>query len=122
MDNFSIVSYSDYSKYRGTSDVGKISWSYAHGDLEDDLKHDIFYIYKPQDFGFILEKDSNIIESKPEYEGLHKFKHNGKDCTFFIWISPYYQITKTRGLAVYDDDKDSYNYAKKCYNNKVESL
>ena len=100
--------------------IGRINWVYSHGKLENDCKYDIFYIKSPIDYGFSLINDSKIIKLNESNIGITPCYYNNKKCSMFIWcVDGYKEYT---GLVVYNDDKKSYEYALKCYNNKEQYI
>lgn len=86
------------------------SWCYMHGQLEEDNHWDCF----------LLNKKVGI---KNDWVGMFPLKFNGKECTFFKWVVKMSStITQNRGLIVYNDDKEAFEYAKKAFLENREML
>lgn len=82
----------------------RITFSYLYGKLESDAGFDAFGVQ-----GVDINGMGTLTE------GIYPCYFNNKKCTLYYWCfgEDYY-----RGLAVYDDDKKSVIYAKKCFENK----
>ncbi len=84
----------------------RVSWSYLHGQLEDDAGYDCFGVQG------VDEVDGKAILK----EGIYSCSFNDKECTLYYWCCS--GIEGHKGLAVYNDDEKSVKYAKKCFDNK----
>ncbi len=92
---------------------GRFGFTYLHGKLETECHYDCYNILNPEEHGFNLEDDSNYITDDENKRGIYPCTYNGKDCTLFLWYSRF----RFRGLVVYDDDTEAYQYAKTSYEN-----
>jgi hypothetical protein len=95
-------------------DVVRASWCYLHGELENMVGYDIFSMLRAE------LKPEQIDErwlSDEFVEGIYQCVCMGKPCTFFRWKNYNYH-----GLVVLNTDKDAYEYASKCYEEKKYSI
>lgn len=95
-------------------DVVRASWCYLHGDLEDKVGYDIFSMLRAE------LKPEQIDEKWLSDEfpgGIYQCVCMGEPCTFFRW-----KTDKWRGLVVLNSDKESYEYASKCYEEREWSI
>jgi hypothetical protein len=104
-------------KYEDVKGVKRISYCYLHGQLEADAEYDVFGFLDfiadvPQDDDGEYYINHEIIK-----DGVYPCQFEGKPCTFFYWHNEY-RVAGHAGLVVYNDDIKSYEYAKKCYENK----
>lgn len=108
-------------KYKDVKGVRRISYCYLHGALQNEVDYDIF--------GFLdfidvpIDKDSGeyYIEPNAIEDGIYPCEFEGNPCTFFYWKGKF-STPNHRGLVVYDNDEDSYKYAKECYEKKTAVL
>jgi hypothetical protein len=97
----------------GVKNMHRFMGTYLEGKLEEDARHDLFSVIIPN-----YESEEYYIPFNEEYTGIHKAKYKGKDCLLFLWGSNEKQ-RNWRGLAVYPDDIENYQYVLKLYNNKT---
>jgi len=109
-------------KYDNVEGVRRISYCYLHGQLQDDAGYDIFGFL---DFPAEIKKDElngeRYIDAEMIKEGIYPCEFERKPCTFFYWLEPS-RPGGHGGLVVYDDDIESYEYAKECYESKEACL
>lgn len=100
---------------------GRLSYTYLHGQLETDCGYDCYSIANPSEYGFeVVEQGYYIIEDENK-SGIIPCIYKDKECTLFLWIRPNFR-KQWGGLVVYNDDKEAYNYAIECYNNKESCI
>jgi hypothetical protein len=103
-------------KYKNIKNVKRISYCYLHGNLCIDAEFDIFGFI---DFIVDIPKNgTSYIAPDIIDDGIYSCEFEGVPCTFFYWNSKGGAHGINRGLVVYNNDKISYEYAKKCYDNK----
>ena len=110
-----------------SKDAIRISYTYLHGDLQNDAGYDIFGIK-----GWALLDSLNLennyltrVREDVDLTGEHACEFNGKPCTFFLWTDTSRRdidAHKYRGLVVYNDDKEYYDHAKENYIKKARNL
>lgn len=93
----------------------RAAWCYLHGELEELNGYDIFSLLKSE---LSSEEIDDKWISKTFKEGIYPCVCFNKPCTFFIW----YNNRRHSGLVVSNSDVKAYNYAKKCYEEKRESI
>lgn len=92
----------------------RIAYCYLHGQLENDCKHDVFYLDNCPDLEF-RNNSRHYLDIK---DGIYPCEYNNIPCTIFLWSGGDGQ----KGLCVYNNDTSSFNYAQNCFNNKVLSI
>lgn len=95
----------------------RISGTYAHGKLEEDMRYDIFEISKSP---FHKQPDTNTDYYLAPTEGLYNCTYGGKDCVLVLWERE--GLSRWAGLAVYTDDIPALEYAIKMFKQKSESI
>ncbi len=106
-------------KYEDVKRIRRISYCYLHGNLQNDAGYDIFGF-----LDFIADVPVDKIDGEYYIEpgiiedGIYPCEFEGKACTFFYWNNKQ-RPGGHGGLVVYNDDKDAYEEAKECYNNKT---
>lgn len=85
---------------------------YLHGKLEDINGYDICDIYKCE-----YEDQTDMPET---IEDVMVCTYKGKwyTCTLYLWHTREFNMNK--GLICLRDDKEANEYAKKCYEQKVD--
>lgn len=96
----------------------RISYCYLHGKIQDDAGYDCFGF---QNFIKDLSRVEGYIQPGTIEDGIYECEFKDKPCTFFYWNSND-TMGRHRGLVVYNDDTEAYNYAKDCYNKKTICL
>jgi len=105
------------TKYENVRNSKRFSFCYLHGKLEEDAGYDIFGVINPL---LKTEKHTNYVISEME-DGAYPCTFEGKDCTFFFWNDKN-NPERHRGLVVYNDDEEGFNYALKSFNERAKCL
>ncbi len=84
----------------------RISFTYLNGKLHEDCGYDIYSLINCD---LPLDSESSIyIEDKSIEDGKYPCHYQGKPCTLYFW---HCSMNRPHGLVVYDDDKESCEYA-----------
>ena len=103
-------SVEDYTR----EELVRASFCYLHGDLQDRVGYDIFNMLRAE----LKPEQINENWLSDEFaEGIYQCVCMGEPCTFFRWKRMHY-----KGLVVLNADKESYEYASKCYEEREWSI
>jgi hypothetical protein len=93
--------YKNYSE----DELVRPSYCYLHGELENLVGYDCFYLYKA-DLSSQEIDESWLSEKFPE--GAHPAEFESQACTFFYWKC---RILRPHGLVVLNSDTEAYQDA-----------
>jgi hypothetical protein len=113
-----IPQFANGNIYKNYSDKDTIrpSYCYLHGELENLVGYDIFYILKDD----LSEKEINEDWLSDEFEpGIYPAIFEDKECTFFYWKC---ELNRPHGLVVLNSDTTGYEDALKKYTMKKKSI
>jgi hypothetical protein len=104
-------SIGDYTR----EELVRASFCYLHGELQDRVGgYDIFNMLRSE----VEPGQRNDYVLTDEFgPGIYSCICMGEPCTFFRWERLHY-----KGLVVFNTDKDAYEYASKCYEEKEWSI
>jgi hypothetical protein len=103
-------SIGDYTR----EELVRASFCYLHGELQDRVGFDIFNMIRSE-----LEpgQRNDYVLTDEFGSGIYSCICMGEPCTFFRWKRLHY-----KGLVVLNTDKDAYEYASKCYEEREWSI
>ena len=93
--------YKNYSE----DELVRPSYCYLHGELENLVGYDVFYLLKADLSS--QEIDESWL-SEEFTEGVHPVEFNSQACTFFYWKC---RILRPHGLVVLNSDAEAYQDA-----------
>ena len=104
-------SIGDYTR----EELVRASFCYLDGELQNRVGYDIFNMLRSElepeqinEHGYLTDEFGS---------GIYSCICMGEPCTFFRWERLHY-----KGLVVLNTDKDAYEYASKCYEEREWSI
>lgn len=92
-------------------ELARASSCYLHGELDFEVGYDIFNMLKSELKPEQIDQHDRLTDEFGP--GIYPCICMGEPCTFFRWKNGGYH-----GLVVFNTDKDAYEYASKCYEEK----
>lgn len=98
------------------TEVVRASYCYLHGDLQDLNGYDIFSLLKSELTSDEIQEEHWVSDNFGP--GIYSCICLDRECTFFRWWNGRHHS----GLVVLNSDKESFEYAKQCYESKAPSI